>query len=310
MTGRMMRTKCSGTGKKVRELLLFVPRALGLFRRDWLRIGYKLWREAASFARDYFLPRISSDYATFIPKLASRNDLAGMLNEVLTLLMVPVVDDVGTGLVELAEERETPTSAEARKESQQEEVGRQQSEVTEESGFDCSHVTDKLRCLYLFSGKRRVGDLRECLAVSLKSSKATLVMREIDAVKGMKNQNLLSAKLQNALMAEVVVGKFDLVVASPPCSTFSRARSGSRSWHVLKWFRRIGWWTSRSSCSKRKWQTVPSTWYSWRTPKIWVDARTVLRQLRSGNGRQCRHWRQRWASSPGPCTNATSVQCI
>ena len=71
LTGRMMRTKCSGTGKKVRELPLFMPRALGLVRRDWLRIGYKLWREAASFARDYFLPRISSDYATFIPKLAS-----------------------------------------------------------------------------------------------------------------------------------------------------------------------------------------------------------------------------------------------
>ena len=100
LTGRMMRTKYSGTGKKVRELLLFVPRALGLVRRDWLRIGYMLWREAASFARDYFLPRISSDYATFIPKLASSNDLAGMLNGVPTLLMVPVVDDVGTGLVE------------------------------------------------------------------------------------------------------------------------------------------------------------------------------------------------------------------
>ena len=51
-------------------------------------------------ARDYFLPRISSEYATFIPKLASSNDLAGMLNGVLTPLMVPVVDDVGTGLVE------------------------------------------------------------------------------------------------------------------------------------------------------------------------------------------------------------------
>ena len=100
LTGRMMRTRCSGTEKKVRELLLFVPRALGLVRRDWLRIGYKLWREAASFARDFFLPRISSDYATFIPKLASGKDLAGMLNGVLTLLMVPVVDDVGTGLVE------------------------------------------------------------------------------------------------------------------------------------------------------------------------------------------------------------------
>ena len=96
LTGRMMRTKCSGTGKEVRELLLFVPHALGLVRRDWLRMGYK----PASFARDYFLPRISSDYATFIPKLASSNDLAGMLNAVLTLLMVPVVDGVGTGLVE------------------------------------------------------------------------------------------------------------------------------------------------------------------------------------------------------------------
>ena len=49
-------------------------------------------------------------------------------------------------------------------------LGRQQSEVTEESGFDCSHVADKLRCLCLFSGKRRVGDLRECLAASRHAS--------------------------------------------------------------------------------------------------------------------------------------------
>ena len=123
---------------------------------------------------------------------------------------------------------ETPTSAEAQKESQQEEVGRQQSEVTEESGFDCSHVADTLRCLYLFSGKRRVGHLRECLAASLKSSKATLVMREIDAVRGRRTRTFVGEVAECAHGGggcwEVRFG-----VASPPCSTFSWARSASVS---------------------------------------------------------------------------------
>ena len=183
-------------------------------------------------------------------------------------------------------------------------------------------MADKLRCLYLFSGKRRVGDLRECLAASLKCSEATLVMREIDAERGRRNQNLLSAKLQNALMAEVVAGKFDLVVASPPCSTFSRARSASVSGppplrsrlHArgFPWLSKLAR-AQVASSSRLVDFTIKllEAHGSLGAPRRFgPTSRTVPRQLRSGNGRQCRHWRQKWTSSPGHCTNATSVQCI
>ena len=82
-SGRLTRTECYLSGKKVRELFLFVPASLGVAVPDWLRKGYELWRKSAPFPRDYFLPRVSSDLSTFVPKLASTNDLSGMLNVVL-----------------------------------------------------------------------------------------------------------------------------------------------------------------------------------------------------------------------------------
>ena len=59
MTGRMMRTKCSGTAKKVRELLLFVSRALGAgsegLAADRLQAleGGRLVRARLLFAADF-----------------------------------------------------------------------------------------------------------------------------------------------------------------------------------------------------------------------------------------------------------------
>ena len=91
-SGRLTRTKCFGSGKKVRELFLFVLASLGVAVPDWLRKGYELWRKSAAFPRDYFLPRVFSDLSTFLPKLASTNDLSGMLNVVLKMLKVPVRD--------------------------------------------------------------------------------------------------------------------------------------------------------------------------------------------------------------------------
>ena len=68
-SGWLTRTKCSGPGKKVRELFLFVLASLGV--PDWLCKGHELWRISAPFPETTFLPRVSSDLSTFVPKLAS-----------------------------------------------------------------------------------------------------------------------------------------------------------------------------------------------------------------------------------------------
>ena len=99
-SGRLTRTKCSGPGKNVRELFLLVPASLGVAVADWLRKWYELCRKSALFPRDYFFPRVSSDLSTFVPKLASTNDLSGMLNVVVKMLKVPVRDGDSGEVVE------------------------------------------------------------------------------------------------------------------------------------------------------------------------------------------------------------------
>ena len=60
----------------------------------------ELWRKSAAFPRDYFLPRVSSGLSTFVPKLASTNDLSSMLNVVLKMLNVPERDGDSCEVVE------------------------------------------------------------------------------------------------------------------------------------------------------------------------------------------------------------------
>ena len=75
--------------------------------------------------------------------------------------------------------------------------------------------------LYVFSGASRDGDLRFWLE-KLSQGQALQVL-EVDAVRGRGN-DLRKASLRNRLLDEVRSGEFAVVVASPPCSTFSRAR--------------------------------------------------------------------------------------
>ena len=81
--------------------------------------------------------------------------------------------------------------------------------------------TEKFAVLYLLSGKRRVGDLRDGL-VELASGRELCIF-EVDVARGRK-YNLLAYKLRRKVLAEIAQGRFHAVVASPPCSTFSRAR--------------------------------------------------------------------------------------
>ena len=49
-------------------------------------------------------------------------------------------------------------------------------------------------------------------------------VREVDILQGGQRHNLLKASLRSKIMEEIHKGTFNCVIASPPCSTFSRAR--------------------------------------------------------------------------------------
>ena len=83
----------------------------------------------------------------------------------------------------------------------------------------------ELRVLYVFAGAAREGDLHHWLQRF--RGRQGLEVREVDVVRG-PGFDLSKARLRRQLLDEVRRGRFALVVASPPCSTFSRARYSGR----------------------------------------------------------------------------------
>ena len=86
------------------------------------------------------------------------------------------------------------------------------------------------RVLYLFAGRARQADfgqaLREVIAIWNSEANAvqmTLMLEEIDTLRGGLDHNLLEPSAQTAYVGRVLDGDFDLVIVTPPCKTFSRA---------------------------------------------------------------------------------------
>ena len=95
-----------------------------------------------------------------------------------------------------------------------------------------------LRVLYLFAGAKRSNDLKAFLTRLCTYTKTQLQelspgnainfymhMDEVDILRGKTKYNLLNGAVRAKIMAKVSSGRYNVVVASPPCSTFSRARS-------------------------------------------------------------------------------------
>ena len=93
--GRLLRTKCSGPGKRVQEFLVFIPEGTGIRDPRWLRTGYDLWREMVRQDTDFFLPRPLASWESFSPKLATSSDLA----QIFTHAMLTVFSE-GEGVLE------------------------------------------------------------------------------------------------------------------------------------------------------------------------------------------------------------------
>ena len=98
MAARLQRTKTSGTGKRVKDLTLYVPEKAWLQSEGWLAEGHRLWAEAAPWPRDYFLPRPAADLGTFVQRVAEPADLAALNVRILEELVVPKVAAVRGGL--------------------------------------------------------------------------------------------------------------------------------------------------------------------------------------------------------------------
>ena len=81
-----------------------------------------------------------------------------------------------------------------------------------------------VQVLYLFSGRQRKGDMGYFLGKFFKLKNMEIHMVEVDLLRGGKRHNLLQNSARIKIMKEVEAKHFDAVIASPPCSTFSRAR--------------------------------------------------------------------------------------
>ena len=86
LTGKLLRTKVSGPGKRIRELLLYIPIGAYMLDSNWLQVGFDLWRQTVDRKADFFLPRPVADWSGFTKKMATTADLAGIFTQALLLL--------------------------------------------------------------------------------------------------------------------------------------------------------------------------------------------------------------------------------
>ena len=94
--------------------------------------------------------------------------------------------------------------------------------------------------MYLFCGKPRKADIKECLQQLSKTHKFHLTIREVDIERNAMD-DLSSVSLWNEIFAEVRAGKWDCAILSPPCNTWSRARYQWRSHPGPRPLRSLTW---------------------------------------------------------------------
>ena len=77
--------------------------------------------------------------------------------------------------------------------------------------------------LYLFSGPSRKSDVRHSLGELCKERDITLEMFEVDICRD-PSMDLLDSSVAERCLREIENSEWDVVLVTPPCSTFSRAR--------------------------------------------------------------------------------------
>ena len=90
ITMRLHRTKTTGAGKRVRDLVVHVPAHAWLASSGWMSVGHDLWKMHAPGKRDFFLPRPGPSLSSFGEKVAEPSDVAALNQALLEVLKVPV----------------------------------------------------------------------------------------------------------------------------------------------------------------------------------------------------------------------------
>ena len=110
-----------------------------------------------------------------------------------------------------------------------------------------------LKVLYVFCGLHRKADVREHLQEMCDSRHMVLLMLEYDLQRDPAH-DVTNEELWARLMSRIASGEFDVVIITPPCNTWSRARfsslPGPRPLRNLSWPWGFPWLTgaAKSSC--------------------------------------------------------------
>ena len=81
-----------------------------------------------------------------------------------------------------------------------------------------------LRMAYLFSGPQRKSSIAQHLKTMCKRSGFGLDCDEIDILIKGKEHDLFDKDAQEQIMSRIAAGDYDIIILSPPCATWSRAR--------------------------------------------------------------------------------------
>ena len=83
----------------------------------------------------------------------------------------------------------------------------------------------QLRALYLFAGAPRKSSIADAFRALSKSSYGSIDFEfvEIDITRNPQEHDLKNPELRSGFLDDIARGIYDLVIASPPCNTWSRA---------------------------------------------------------------------------------------
>jgi len=81
-----------------------------------------------------------------------------------------------------------------------------------------------LRVLYLFAGRKRKNDLASYLYKQAALNNLTLHLKEVDLLQNGEEDNVLDNKVWRQILETIERGNWDVIVGTPPCNDFSRAK--------------------------------------------------------------------------------------
>lgn len=83
-----------------------------------------------------------------------------------------------------------------------------------------------MNALYLFTGAQRKSSVTSVLARLCRQAGIQCIVHEVD-IQNSPEWDLTKGALQQSLLQRIMAGEFDIVLITPPCSTWSRVRGAN-----------------------------------------------------------------------------------